>query len=67
MKLFQIHLQGHREPIKLELELEGIEELADYASKARFLVGYLLHDEEEASRIKVLIAATRISCAIEMP
>lgn len=66
MKRFQLHLQGQHEPLTVELGCSGVEQLADLASNSRFVIGYLDATDECGCQPKVMIAAARISCAIEL-
>lgn len=63
---FQLHLQGKHEPLMVELSCSGIEELAEFASNSRFVIGYLDATDEYGCQPKVMIDASRISCAIEV-
>ena len=66
MKLFELHLQGQREPLKVELDCSGIDELADLAGRCRFIVGYFAEADECGCHAKMMIAASRISLAVEV-
>lgn len=66
MARFQIHLQGQHEPMTVELDCSGVEQLADLASNSRYVIGYLDATDECGCQPKVMIAAARISCAIEL-
>jgi len=59
-------LQGQHEPLTVELDYPSVEQLAELASNSRFVIGYLDAVEECGCHPKVMIAAARISCAIEL-
>ena len=65
MAVFFIHLMGQGQPIKLDMLCADIDELADEASRARFLAGHMAEPDEEGICRRVLIAAQRIQCVIE--
>lgn len=66
MKPYLIHLQGQREPIFVELDCPSVDDLAELAAQARFLIGNLFHVDDQGCSARVMIAAARISCAIEI-
>lgn len=66
MKLFQIHLQGQRDPLAVELDCLDVQQLADLAGHSRFVVGYLSTVDDNGCQPKVMIATSKISCAIEL-
>lgn len=66
MKPFLIHLQGQREPIFVELDCHSVDDLAELAAQSRFLIGNLVEVDEQGCNARVMVAAGRISCAIEM-
>lgn len=65
MKRYELHMLGRREPIYVELDCLGIEELAELASQSRFVIGHLADIDECGCQPKVMVAAQRIFCAIE--
>ncbi|MFM7403119.1 MAG: hypothetical protein ACKO1N_03270 [Erythrobacter sp.] len=66
MKRFQLHLQGQHESLTVELGCSGVEQLAELAGSSRFVIGHLDVTDECGCQPKVMIAAARISCAIEL-
>ncbi len=66
MRQFQIHIQGQRDPMHVELDCAGLDQLVELASHSRFVVGFLAGVDESGCQPKVMIAASRISCAIEL-
>jgi hypothetical protein len=66
MKPYLIHLQGQREPLLVDLECDSISDLADLAAQSRFLIGHLTAPDEQGCCARVMIAAGRISCAVEI-
>tara|TARA_B100001057_G_scaffold481356_1_gene555300 strand:+ start:1498 stop:1701 length:204 start_codon:yes stop_codon:yes gene_type:complete len=65
MTPFQIHLQGQKDPILVELDCLDVEQLSELASQARFVIGHLIATDEYGCQPRIMIAASRISCAIE--
>ena len=65
MATFLIHLMGQHQPIKLDLPFGDIDELADEASRTRFLAGHLAVPDEDGVCRRVMIAAQRIQCVVE--
>lgn len=66
MAIFLIHLMGQHQPIKLDLPCANIDELASEASHTRFLAGHMADADEEGVCRRVMIAAQRIQCVIEV-
>ncbi|MFO6428865.1 hypothetical protein ACLBKT_02125 [Erythrobacter sp. W302b] len=66
MTLYLIQLQGQREPIHVELDCPNVDHLAELAAQSRFLIGNLVSVDEQGCNPRVMIAAGRISCAIEV-
>lgn len=66
MATFLIHLMGQGQPIKLDLPCASIDELAGEASHTRFLIGHITDADEEGVCRRVMIAAQRIQCVIEV-
>lgn len=65
MAIFTIHLMGQAAPITLDLAPSDIEDLAQQASTTRYLTGYMTTADEDGVCRRVLIATSRIQCAIE--
>ncbi len=65
MAIFQIHLMGQNQPIKIDLLCGSIDELADQAGTTRFLSGYMTEPDVDGVCRRVMIAASRIQCVIE--
>lgn len=65
MKSFIIHLQGQREPLFVDLDCDSVDDLAELAAQSRFVIGHLVAADEEGCCRRVMIAAGRISCALE--
>lgn len=65
MATFTIHLMGQATPITIDLPIGSVDQLAEEASTTRFLVGHLSEPDEEGVCRRVMIATSRIQCAIE--
>lgn len=65
MATFTIHLMGQATPITLDLPLTNVDELAEEAATTRFLVGHLSEADGEGVCRRVMVATSRIQCAIE--
>lgn len=62
---FTIHLMGQNQPVTLDLDCRDIDHLAEQVGQTRFLVGHLANADEDGVCRRVMIAASRIQCAIE--
>lgn len=65
MATFTIHLMGQATPITLDLPLANVDQLAEEASTTRFLIGHLADGDEEGVCRRVMVATSRIQCAVE--
>ena len=65
MSTFTIHLMGQAHPITLDLPCADIDELSSQATTSRFLSGHMATPDEEGVCRRVMIATSRIQCAIE--
>lgn len=65
MATFTIHLMGQATPVTLDLPLASVDELAELAGQTRFLVGHLNEADGEGVCRRVMVATSRIQCAIE--
>lgn len=65
MASFTIHLVGQRVPLVVDLPTSSIDDLAEEVGQSRFLVGHLANGDEEGVCRRVMIATSRIQCAIE--
>ena len=65
MATFAIHLIGQHQPITVDLTCSNIDELADQAGSARYLLGYMTSADEEGVCRRVMIATSRIQCVID--
>ena len=65
MATFSIHLIGQHQPITVDLTCRNIDELADQAGSARYLLGYMTAADEEGVCRRVMIATSRIQCVID--
>lgn len=66
MASFLVHLMGQREPAYLDLPFDGVDQLAAEASRAKFLIGHMAAADEDGVCRRVMIAANRIECAVEV-
>ena len=66
MAAFRICLMGQNQPLDVDLALRDLEELAVEASRAKFLIGHMTKPDEDGVCRGVMIAASRIQCAIEV-
>lgn len=66
MAQYLIHLQGSREPLFVELDCSGVDDLAELAAQSRFLIGNLVEEDEQGCCASIMLAAARISCAIQI-
>ena len=65
MTTFSIHLIGQSQPISLDLPCKDVDELAMVSTTTRFLTGYMASAAEDGVCQRVMIATSRIQCAIE--
>ena len=65
MATFAIHLMGHHQPITIDLPYRSIDELAEKAGSTRYLLGHMTAADEEGVCRRVMIATSRIQCAID--
>ncbi len=65
MAHFTIHLMGQNQPITLDLPCIDIDDLAHRSATERFLVGHMAEADEDGVCRRVMIASSRIQCAIE--
>ena len=65
MATFSIHLMGQATPITLDLPCADLDELASQAVTSRFITGHLSVADEDGVCRRVMIATSRIQCAIE--
>lgn len=65
MATFSIHLMGQATPITLDLPCADIEDLASQATTSRFIAGHMAAADEDGVCRRVMIATSRIQCAIE--
>lgn len=65
MATFSIHIMGQAAPITLDLPCADIDELACQATTSRFLSGHMVMPDEDGVCRRVMIATSRIQCAIE--
>lgn len=66
MATFTIHLMGQAQPITLDLPCADVDELSSLATTSRFLAGHMSVADEEGVCRRVMIATSRIQCAIEL-
>ncbi|KLE31088.1 hypothetical protein AAW01_12665 [Aurantiacibacter gangjinensis] len=66
MATFCIHLMAQKEPLSVDLPFDGIDQLVDQASSSRYIVGHLAVPDEEGVCRRVMIATSRIQCAVEV-
>lgn len=65
MAIFTIHLMGQNQPITLDLPSADIDDLAARSATKRFIVGHMAEADEDGVCRRVMIATSRIQCAIE--
>lgn len=65
MATFQVHLMGQHQPITIDLPARDIDDLVEQAASARFLTGHLAEADGDGVCRRVMIATSRIQCAIE--
>ena len=65
MTAFSIHLIGQSAPLSIDLACASVDELAELVGQARFVVGNLTDPDEDGVCRRVMIATSRIQCAIE--
>ena len=65
MPAFTIHLMGQHQPITLDLPCRDIDDLAEQSARAKFLAGHMAEADEDGVCRRVMIATSRIQCAIE--
>lgn len=66
MATFQVHLMGQHQPLTLDLPAHDIDDLVEQAGSARFLVGHLAEADGDGVCRRVMIATSRIQCAVEL-
>lgn len=62
---FMIHLMGQPVPLTIDLDCSSVDELAELTGQSRFLVGHMAMADEDGVCRRVMIATSRIQCAIE--
>ena len=65
MTCFAIHLMGQPVPLSIDLDCNGVDQLAEILERSRFVVGNMAEPDEDGVCRRVMIAASRIQCAIE--
>lgn len=65
MAAFSIYLMGQHQPIGVDLDCGGIDDLIEQASRTKFLAGHLNEPDEDGVFRRVMIATCRIQCVIE--
>ena len=65
MATFHVHLMGQHQPITLDLPCANIDELVEQTSHAKFIVGHMTEADDEGVCRRVMVATSRIECAIE--
>lgn len=65
MASYLIHLMGQREPARIDLPFDDVDELAAEASRAKFLIGHLTNADEDGVCRRVMISTYRIECVVE--
>lgn len=66
MAAFRVHLMGQNQPLDVDLPCASLTDLVAEASRSKFLVGHLSAADEEGVCRGVMIATSRIQCAIEV-
>lgn len=66
MASFLVHLMGQREAAYIDLPFDGVDQLAAEASRAKFLIGHMTNADEDGVCRRVMIAANRIECIVEL-
>ena len=66
MRAFNVFLVGADQPIQIDLPFDNINDLADAASRARFLAGCMTAPDEDGVFLRVMVATNRIHCAFEL-
>lgn len=66
MASFRIHLMGQREPAHIDFPFDDMDDLAAEASRERFLIGHMTNADEDGVYRRVMIAANRIECVVEV-
>ncbi len=66
MATFCIHLMGQNQPITIELPCADIDALIEQSSLARFLAGNMTESDEDGVCRRVMVATSRIQCAMEI-
>lgn len=65
MATFRICLVGPAQQLTVDFTANDISELADAASRSRFLVGHMLEPDEDGVCAGVMISTGRIQCVFE--
>lgn len=65
MATFSVHLMGQHQPLRLDLACTDVDALVEQASRVKFLAGFLADPDEDGVCRRVMIATSRIQCAIE--
>jgi len=66
MTTFNVILVGDHRSLNVGLPFSNIGKLADAASRTKFLVGRITASDESGVQLRVMIAANRIQCAMEL-
>lgn len=65
MTCFTVHMMGQSVPITVDLDYHNVDELADVVGQSRFLLGHMTQADEDGVCRRVMIATSRIQCAVE--
>lgn len=66
MGTFRFHLIGTAQPIELEVAASTMSDLAGLVSRQRFVEGRLTQPDGDGVLAGVLLATSRIQCAVEV-
>lgn len=66
MAAFMIHMMGQNQPITLELDCGDIDDLVEKTTRTKFLAGHMAVPDEDGVCRRVMVATSRIQCAVEL-
>lgn len=66
MAAFMIHMMGQNQTITIELDCDNIDDLAEKVTRTKFIAGYMTAPDEDGVCRRVMIATSRIQCAVEL-
>ena len=66
MSIFSIHLVGQPQPLTVELPFKDQDEFVRAASVAKFISGHLSETDGDGIYLPLIVATSRIVCALQL-